>query len=42
MTQIIKPEKNRVEIADIFHKHIGDYRNDIPYGRNIAKSYPTF
>jgi hypothetical protein len=28
MTQIIKPKKNRVEIADILHKHIGDYRNE--------------
>ena len=27
MTQIIKPKKNRLEVADILHKHIDDYRN---------------
>ena len=28
MTQIIKPKKNRLEVADILHKHIDDYRNE--------------
>jgi hypothetical protein len=27
MTRIIKPEKNRLEVADILRKHIGDYQN---------------
>jgi len=27
MTQIIKPEKNRLEVATILRKHIGDYQN---------------
>jgi hypothetical protein len=27
MTQIITPKKQRLEVADIFHKHIGDYKN---------------
>jgi hypothetical protein len=26
MTQIIKPEKNGPEVADIFHQHIADYK----------------
>ncbi len=26
MTQIIKPEKNRIEVADVLRKHIGDYQ----------------
>ncbi len=30
MTQIIKPEKNRLGVADILQKHIGDYRNEYP------------
>jgi hypothetical protein len=30
MTQIIKPEKKRPEVADILHKHIGDYQNEYP------------
>jgi hypothetical protein len=30
MTQIIKPEKKRPEVADILHKHIGDYQNKYP------------
>jgi hypothetical protein len=30
MTQIIKPEKNRLEVADILRKHIGDYQNQYP------------
>jgi len=27
MTRIIQPEKNRLEVADILRKHIGDYQN---------------
>ena len=27
MTRIIKPEKNRIEVADVLRKHIGDYQN---------------
>ena len=30
MTQIIKSKKKRLEIADILHKHIDDYRNEYP------------
>ncbi len=30
MAQIIKPKKNRLEIADILRKHIGDYQNQYP------------
>ena len=30
MTQIIKPEKKGPEVADILHKHIGDYQNQYP------------
>jgi hypothetical protein len=30
MTQIIKPKKNRLEVADILHKHIDDYENKYP------------
>jgi len=30
MTQIIKPEKNRLGVADILQKHIDDYRNEYP------------
>jgi len=30
MTQTIKPEKKRPEVADILHKHIGDYQNKYP------------
>lgn len=30
MTQIIKPKRNRLEVADIFHKHIDDYENEYP------------
>ena len=30
MAQIIKPEKNRMEVADILKKHIGDYQNQYP------------
>ncbi len=30
MTQIIKPKKNRLEVADILHKHIDDYKNEYP------------
>jgi len=28
MTQIIKPKKNRLGVADILHKHIDNYRNE--------------
>ncbi len=27
MTQIITPKKQRLEVADILHKHIDDYKN---------------
>lgn len=30
MTQIIKPEKNRLEVADILRTHIADYQNQYP------------
>jgi hypothetical protein len=30
MTQIIKPEKNGPEVADIFHQHIADYKTQYP------------
>jgi hypothetical protein len=30
MTQIIKPEKNRLEVAHILRKHIRDYQNQYP------------
>ncbi len=30
MTQIIKPKKNRLEVADILHKHIADYKTEYP------------
>ena len=30
MTQIIKPKKDRLEVADILHKHIDDYENKYP------------
>jgi len=30
MTQIIKPKRNRLEIADILRKHIGDYQDQYP------------
>ena len=30
MTQIIKSKKNRLEVADILIKHIGDYQNQYP------------
>jgi hypothetical protein len=30
MAQIIKPEKNRLEVAHILKKHIGDYQNQYP------------
>jgi len=30
MTRIIQPEKNRLEVADILRKHIGDYQNQYP------------
>jgi len=30
MAQIIKPKKNRLEIADILRKHIGDYQGQYP------------
>jgi len=30
MAQTIKPEKKRPEVADILHKHIGDYKNKYP------------
>jgi len=30
MTRIIKPEKNRLEVANILRKHIGDYQNQYP------------
>lgn len=30
MTQIIKPKKNRLGVADILHKHIDDYKNEYP------------
>ena len=30
MTQIIKDEKKRLEVSDILHKHIVDYRNEYP------------
>ena len=30
MTQLIKPQKHRLEVADILQKHIRDYRNAYP------------
>ena len=30
MTQIIKPKKNRLEVADILRKHIADYQKQCP------------
>jgi len=30
MTQIITPKKNRLGVADILQKHIGDYRDEYP------------
>jgi len=30
MAQIIKPKKNRLEVATILEKHIGDYQNQYP------------
>jgi hypothetical protein len=30
MTQLIKPQKHKLEVADILQKHIRDYRNAYP------------
>ena len=30
MAQIIKPKENRLEVADIVRKHIGDYQDQYP------------
>jgi hypothetical protein len=30
MAQIIEPEENRVEVADILRKHIADYQDHYP------------
>ncbi len=32
MTQIIKPQKPKLEVADILQKHIAEYRNSYPLG----------
>ena len=34
MTQLIKAQKPRLEVADILQKHIRDYRNAYPLGRD--------